>query len=112
MDAHLPVLPQDGSRSVLPTSGRTPGTASATSSPATTLTNFTVDRIEAVLGFHPYEGNADEVRRSLLRIRRHETDVLLPGLADGTINAYTWTTGQREQLVDALLALLDADITR
>jgi glyoxylase-like metal-dependent hydrolase (beta-lactamase superfamily II) len=106
----------------LHTPGHTPGVLSyAWSNPrdgkrhlftGDTLTNFTIDRIEAVLGFHPYEGNADDLRRSLLRIRQQETDVLLPGLANGTINAHTWTTAQREHLIDAVLARLDADITR
>ncbi len=71
-----------------------------------TLTNFTIDRMPAVLGFHPYDGNLDDLKRSLTDLRERDSDVLLPGLANGTINAYSWTTPARHEFFDDALAQL------
>ncbi len=65
-----------------------------------TFTNFTIDRFPAVLGFHPYDGQLDDMQSTLARLRRTHSDVLVPGLANGTIHAYPWTTSERHALVD------------
>ena len=46
------------------------------------------------------------MRATLARLRTVESDVLVPGLANGTINAYTWDTSRRQQLMDHALAQL------
>ena len=68
-----------------------------------TFTNFTVDNFPAVLGFHRYDGNVEAARASLRRLRDIESDVLVPGLANGTLHAYTWTEHERHTLVDYTL---------
>lgn len=65
-----------------------------------TFTNFTIDNFPAVLGFHPYEGQLDDMRSTLARLRRTDSDVLVPGLARGTIHAFAWSTGERYALID------------
>lgn len=65
-----------------------------------TFSNFTIDRFPAVLAFHPYDGEVDDMRATLARLRRTDSDVLVPGLANGTINAYPWSTAQRHALLD------------
>ena len=65
-----------------------------------TFSNFTIDRFPSVLAFHPYEGELDDMRATLARLRGTDSDVLVPGLANGTINAYPWTTEQRHALID------------
>ncbi len=72
-----------------------------------TFTNFTIDRFPAVLAFHPYDDEVADMRATLARLRATESDVLVPGLANGTINAYRWTTEQRHALLDHAAAQLD-----
>lgn len=96
--------------SVLRTPGHTPGTTSylyanpgdalTYAFTGDTFTNFTIDRFGSVLDFHPYEGNGADMRQTLERLRETQTDVIVPGLANGTINAYTWNTAQRRQLLN------------
>ncbi len=71
-----------------------------------TFTNFTIDRFEAVLGFHPYDGQRDDMRATLARLRALDSDVLVPGLARGTIHAYRWTPAERKALLDHAVAQL------
>ena len=65
-----------------------------------TFSNFPVDRFPAALGFHRYEGNIDDARSTLARLRAVESDVLTPGLANGVVNAYRWSTSERHRLLD------------
>ncbi len=92
------------------TPGHTPGTTSYAWTDPTdantylftgdTFTNFTIDHFPAVLGFHAYPGNTDDMYDTLERIRDLPTDIVVPGLANGVINAYTWTVEQRHRLID------------
>lgn len=72
-----------------------------------TFSNFTVDRFESVLRFHPYDGERDDIRRTLARLREVHSDVLVPGLANGQIDAFSWTTEERQALLDHAAAQLD-----
>ncbi len=72
-----------------------------------TFTNFPIAHVPRILGFHPYDGNVTDVRSTLARLRRLDTDVLVPGLANGTIHAYRWTTDERHRLLDHALSQLD-----
>lgn len=72
-----------------------------------TFTNFTIDRFPAVLGFHPYVGQLADMHRTLAALRRLNSDVVVPGLANGTIHAYTWTENQRHALIDHAAAQLE-----
>lgn len=74
--------------------------------PGDTFSNFTIDHFDRVIGFHPYEENVDDMRQTLERLKDIDTDVIVPGLANGTINAYRWTTEQRVQLLDHALKQL------
>lgn len=65
-----------------------------------TFTNFTLDRFPAVLTFHSYEGNLDDIRTTLDRLDRHRSDVLCPGLLGGTIHAYAWDDTGRHSVID------------
>jgi glyoxylase-like metal-dependent hydrolase (beta-lactamase superfamily II) len=99
-----------------PTPGHTPGTYSylytnpddalTYAFTGDTFTNFTVDRFETVLGFHSYDGNLADIKTTLDTLRDLSIDVLVPGLANGTINAYRWTAIQRRQLLDHCRAQL------
>ncbi len=99
-----------------PTPGHTPGTYSylytnpddalTYAFTGDTFTNFTVDRFETVLGFHSYDGNLADIKTTLDTLRDLSIDVLVPGLANGTINAYRWTATQRQQLLDHCRAQL------
>lgn len=71
-----------------------------------TFTNFTIDRFEAVLGFHPYEGQRDDMLATLGRLREVDSDVLVPGLANGLVHAYTWTEAERHAVLDHAAAQL------
>lgn len=73
-----------------------------------TFTNFTIDRFPTVLGFHRYEGNVADARRTLRRVHDIDSDVLVPGLANGTIRAYSWTAQQRHDLIDHALSQLSS----
>lgn len=72
-----------------------------------TFSNFTIDRFPAVLGFHPYDGQIDDMRSTLAKLREVESDVLVPGLANGTIHAYSWTASERYALLDHAAAQLE-----
>ncbi len=71
-----------------------------------TFTNFTIDRFPSVLAFHPYEGEVEDMRATLARLREVESDVLVPGLAGGSIDAYRWTPEERRALMDHAAAQL------
>ncbi len=71
-----------------------------------TFSNFTIDNFPAVLRFHEYGDNEADARRTLPRLRETDSDILVPGLARGTIHAYRWTTDQRHRLIDHILAQL------
>jgi glyoxylase-like metal-dependent hydrolase (beta-lactamase superfamily II) len=73
-----------------------------------TFTNFTIDRFPAVLGFHPYDTQHDDMIATLATLRSVDSDVLVPGLARGQINAYEWTTDERHRLMDHATAQLTA----
>lgn len=65
-----------------------------------TFSNFTLDRFPAVLGFHSYDGNVDDMRATLDRLEREPSDVLLPGLMGETIHAYAWDEAGRHAVID------------
>ncbi len=65
-----------------------------------TFTDFTLDRFPAVLGFHSYEGNVDDIRTTLDRIDAEPSDVICPGLMNGTIDAFAWTEVGRHAVID------------
>ena len=71
-----------------------------------TFTNFTIDRFPAVLAFHPYDDEVEDMRATLDRLRDVDSDVLVPGLARGRIDAYPWTPDQRRALMDHAAAQL------
>jgi glyoxylase-like metal-dependent hydrolase (beta-lactamase superfamily II) len=92
------------------TPGHTPGVVSYLwSNPADdrrylfagdTLTKLTFDHAPAVLGFHPYPGNTDDLRRTLTILVERPSDVLVPGLANGTVHAYEWNDDERRAVLD------------
>ncbi len=65
-----------------------------------TFTNFTLDRFPAVLGFHSYEHNIDDMRSTLDRLDAEPSDVLCPGLMGGTIHAFAWDEDGRHAVID------------
>lgn len=65
-----------------------------------TFTNFTLDRFPAVLTFHSYDGNLNEMRTTLDRLDGHHSDVICPGLMGGTINAFAWDAAGRHAVLD------------
>lgn len=65
-----------------------------------TFSNFTLDRFPAVLGFHSYDGNLDDVRTTLDRLEAERSDVLCPGLMGGSIQAYAWDEQGRRAVVE------------
>lgn len=65
-----------------------------------TFTNFTLDRFPAVLGFHTYEGNIADMYGTLDRLTAEPSDVLVPGLANGDIDAYAWGDDGRAAVLD------------
>jgi glyoxylase-like metal-dependent hydrolase (beta-lactamase superfamily II) len=99
------------------TPGHTPGVVSYLwSNPADdrrylfagdTLTKLTIDNAPAVLGFHPYPGNTDDLRRTLTILAERPSDVLVPGLANGTIHAYQWTNDERRAVLYEARTQLD-----
>jgi glyoxylase-like metal-dependent hydrolase (beta-lactamase superfamily II) len=101
----------------LHTPGHTPGVVSYLwSNPADdrrylftgdTFTKFTINDTPAVLSFHPYPGNADDLRRSLTILTERPSDVLVPGLANGTIHAYQWNEDERRAILDGARTQLD-----
>jgi glyoxylase-like metal-dependent hydrolase (beta-lactamase superfamily II) len=68
-----------------------------------TLTKLTIDHTPAVLSFHPYPGNTDDFRRTLTILAERPSDVLVPGLANGTIHAYQWNDNERRAVLDSAL---------
>ena len=68
----------------------------------------TFDRVTAIFTFHPYEGNAGDLRQTLVRLRDANSDVLVPGLDWGDVDAYRWSTEERHALFDHLITQLDA----
>ena len=65
-----------------------------------TFTNFTLDRFPAVLGFHSYDGNIDDMRTTLDQLDSQPSDVLCPGLMSDTIHAYAWDEAGRHRIID------------
>lgn len=65
-----------------------------------TFTNFTIDRFPAVLGFHSYEHNLDDMRTTLDRLDAEPSDVLCPGLMGGTIHAFAWNEAGRHVFIE------------
>ena len=76
-----------------------------------TFTNFTLDRFPAVLTFHSYDGNVDDMRATLDRLDEQPSDVLCPGLMGGTINAFTWDEGSRHRVLEHARRQLPAGST-
>lgn len=73
-----------------------------------TFNQATFDSVSAVFTYHPYENNAHDLRHTLVRLRDADSDVLVPGLGWGDIDAYRWSPQQRHSLFDDLIAQLDA----
>jgi hypothetical protein len=65
-----------------------------------TFTNFTLDRFPAVLSFHSYEGNVDDMRTTLDRLDAEPSDMICPGLMGGTIHAFAWDEPGRHVVID------------
>ncbi len=65
-----------------------------------TFTNFTIDRFPAVLGFHSYEGNVDDIRSTLDRLESEPSDVVCPGLMGHEIHAFAWNEAGRHAVID------------
>jgi hypothetical protein len=72
-----------------------------------TLTKRTADHVLAVLGFHPSPGNTDDLRRTLTVLAERPSDVLMPGLANGTVHAYQWNDDERRAILDEARIQLD-----
>ena len=72
-----------------------------------TLTKLTTDNAPAVLSFHPYPGNTDDFRRTLTDLGERPSDVLVPGLANGTMHAYQWNDDERRAVLDHARTQLD-----
>lgn len=76
-----------------------------------TFTNFTLDRFPSVLGFHSYDGNVQDMRGTLDRLKAQATDVLCPGLMGGTIHAYAWDEAGRQAVIGHARAQLPEEHT-
>ena len=72
-----------------------------------TLTNVTIDNAELILRFHAYPGNAADLQRSLRLLAELPTDVLVPGLARGLLQAYRWDHAARLAVLADLALQLD-----
>ncbi len=93
-----------------PTPGHTPGTTSYFwANPhdgrryvftGDTFTNFTLDRFPSVLGFHAYEGNVADMHRTLDRLADEPSDVIVPGLFNGPLQAFAWDEDGRRTVLD------------
>lgn len=59
------------------------------------MTSLTIDNTLAVLSFHPYPCNTNDLHRSLITLAELPSDVVVPGLANGTIHAYQWNDDER-----------------
>lgn len=73
-----------------------------------TFNQATFDRVAAIFTFYPYEGNEEDLRRTLMRVREAHSDVLVPGLDWGEVDAYRWSAEGRHHIIDDLLTQLDA----
>jgi glyoxylase-like metal-dependent hydrolase (beta-lactamase superfamily II) len=71
-----------------------------------TFTNFTIDNFARVTEFHPYANNVSDMRNTLALLDNTKSDILMPGLANGTINAYRWDALQRHTLMEHAAAQL------
>lgn len=72
-----------------------------------TITKLTIDDAPAVLSFHPYPGNTNDLRRTLTILAERRSDILVPGLANGTIHAYQWNDDERRAALDNARTQLD-----
>ena len=73
-----------------------------------TFNQTTFDRVTAIFTFYPYEGNTQDLRQTLMRVREGHSDVLVPGLDWGDVDAYRWSAEERHRLFDHLITQLDA----
>jgi glyoxylase-like metal-dependent hydrolase (beta-lactamase superfamily II) len=72
-----------------------------------TLTKLTIDHTPAVLSFNPYPGNTADLHRTLTILAERPSDVLVAGLANGTIHAYQWNDDERRAVLDSARNQLD-----
>ena len=79
--------------------------------PGDTFTNFTLNRFPAVLSFHSYEGNIDDMRTTLDRLDAEPSDVICPGLMGGPIQAFSWDEPGRHDVIHHARQQLPDDST-
>ena len=71
-----------------------------------TFTNFTIDNFARVTEFHSYANNVSDMRNTVALLDNTKSDIVMPGLANGTINAYRWDALQRHTLMEHAAAQL------
>lgn len=117
------IEPLDGDRSDLGadlvafhTPGHTPGVVSYLwTGPQQTSYLFTNDTLSNLnfgelaghlLNPYRYEGNVEDLRNSMTLIRATPTDVLVPGIGQGSVEVYPWTVAERQKILDPQIAEL------
>mmetsp|Transcript_52836 Transcript_52836/g.67751 ORF Transcript_52836/g.67751 Transcript_52836/m.67751 type:complete len:256 (+) Transcript_52836:73-840(+) len=73
-----------------------------------TLISTEQESIEFILSFHSYQGNKEDLINSLKLLRDLESNILVPGLANGgkPLVAMTWTADDRSRVLNRLIESL------